>query len=65
MSQPIKTPPVSDCWCGKPAQAYDWNFNSRWKVICEDGHSFNGECNSRHRAVCRWNNRIAAKKVTQ
>jgi len=56
------TPPVSDCYCGKKAIAIDWEFRDRWQVICDSNHTLTKECGSRHRAVCRWNNRVSERK---
>ncbi|WP_230688592.1 hypothetical protein, partial [Streptococcus pneumoniae] len=44
------------------AKCIDWNFNMRYRVICDKNHIATGEFNTRHRDICRWNNE--QKKVT-
>lgn len=68
MKQPIFTPPIQPCAiCGAQAKTIDWNYNGRWVVMCDNNHTHwhidGGGCTSRHRAICRWNNKqIKAKK---
>lgn len=63
MKQPIFTPPIEKCAvCGAEAKCIDWNFNMRYRVMCDKNHIATGEFNTRHRAICRWNNE--QKKVT-
>jgi len=58
MTQKLKTPDVSVCArCGSPAHPIDWTFREMWQVHCDKGHVYSGgECITRHRAICRWNN---------
>jgi len=58
MSQKIYTPAIKACAkCGAPAKVLDWNFNMRYRVMCDNNHTATGECNTQHRAICRWNNK--------
>jgi len=57
MKQPIFTPAISKCArCGADADCISWDFNFWYRVMCKNNHVSSGECNSRHRAICRWNN---------
>lgn len=55
--QRIITPPVANCEvCGVKAMCLDWNYNFRYRVMCDNNHVATKECGSAHRAICRWNN---------
>ena len=57
MKQPIFTPKIQKCAvCGAEAKCIDWNFNMRYRVMCDKNHIATGEFNTKHRAICRWNN---------
>ena len=58
MNQKIITPPILNCArCGATAKALSWNFDFNYKVYCDNNHTSPKECASRHRAICRWNNK--------
>lgn len=58
MRQNPKTPEIKKCsTCGAEANVIDWHFIGRWKVYCKNNHTKTGQCNSRHRAICLWNNK--------
>lgn len=58
MSQKIITPSISNCAiCGAVAKVLSWDFDFNYKVICDNNHTSPQECGSRHRAICRWNNK--------
>jgi hypothetical protein len=57
MAQKVTTPPIKNCVkCGTAAKCIDWNFKMRYRVMCDQNHICTGEFNTRHRAICRWNN---------
>jgi hypothetical protein len=67
-NQPVITPEVLACPCGSSARPIDWDFRDSWKVYCEKNcTSPLGECLTRHRAVCRWNNlvRLSPDRITK
>lgn len=58
MPQIVKTPAILNCTkCGAKAVCIDWDFQDRWRVMCDNNHTETKECGSRHRAICRWNNK--------
>lgn len=59
--QELKTPPISDCWCGAKAKLIDWDFRDQWRVMCDKNHTLTKECGTTHRATCLWNNRVIKK----
>ena len=63
MRQPIFTPPISNCICGRTASVIDWDFNERWRVMCDGTcrwqFHYLGRNSTRHRAICKWNNLMA------
>jgi hypothetical protein len=61
MKQKLITPPIMDCICMSKARLIDWEFRDRWRVMCDKNHTFTGEFNTRHRAVCRWNNEVSRR----
>lgn len=63
MKQVPITPAIKDCICGAKAVAVDWDFRDRYRVVCDNNHTFMGECNTRHRAICKWNNEILKRKM--
>ncbi len=55
--QRVITPQIEKCHiCGSFAKCIDWNYDMRYRVMCNNNHSTVGEYNSAHRAVCKWNN---------
>lgn len=62
VAQPIFTPEIEKCWCGAPARPIDWDFKMRYQVMCDNNHTLSKECNTKHRAICKWNNRVKIKK---
>ena len=64
MKQPIFTPEILPCKiCGAKAEVLDWEFRMRYRVMCDNNHMIGGECNTVHRAVCRWNNKQIEKEI--
>lgn len=60
MAQQIKTPEIIDCYCGSKAKIQTWDIYGEYtfQVVCENKHTLTKYCGSRHRAICRWNNRV-------
>jgi len=60
-NQKVIKPNINNCWCGEKAIPYeDYNFRNLYRIECKNGHVMTKFCNY-HRAVCRWNNRVAEK----
>lgn len=56
--QKVVTPKIKECpICGAEAKALSWNFDFNYQVMCDNNHTLTKECGSRHRAVCKWNNK--------
>ena len=60
MKQRVITPQISKCWCGADVGVLDWDHRMMYRAWCDNGHTLTNECGSQHRAICKWNNRIAA-----
>lgn len=65
MKQPVKTPTIQKCHCGKEAKVkhifgiYANDSQATfYQVQCSNGHSLTKPMGSSHRAICRWNNRL-------
>ena len=62
-SQPVFTPEIKTCWCGGNVEARrvlaDSVFDDGWQVACENDHAYSKKCNSKNRAIHRWNNRMS------
>jgi len=56
-NQVVKIPRILNCTiCNAPASVIDWNYNMKYKVMCDNNHSLKGECCTINRAIRRWNN---------
>ena len=56
--QKIITPNIQNCSVGGAvAKCIDWDYNFQYQVMCENNHTSTGKCASRHRAICKWNNK--------
>ena len=61
MSQKLITPEISECpRCGSSnTKCISENFNEQYHVECYScNQTLTRECGSRHRAICKWNNRV-------
>jgi len=58
--QPIITPEISQCYCGAKAKILTWDVYGEYEyqVKCENKHTLTKYCGTKHRAICRWNNRV-------
>ena len=63
MAQKIITPEIAECYCGAKAMAIDWNYNDMWVVMCDNNHTLSKKCGTKHRAICKWNNRVALREL--
>jgi hypothetical protein len=61
MTQKIKIPEISKCWCGETAELIDWDFKMMYRVLCKNNHTLTKECITPNRAIHRWNNRVKEK----
>lgn len=63
MKQKVKTPELVKCLCGHTPQvrrSYDpRSYDRSYEVHCKDcGKTGPQYCKNKHRAICKWNNRI-------
>lgn len=64
MPQKIITPDIKNCFCGAKAKIQTWDdYDFIYQVICENKHTLSKYCRTRHRAICKWNNRIDKNKL--
>lgn len=64
MGQLVTTPTTMKCAkCGALAHVIDWNYNMRYRVVCDKNHTATGKFNTVHIALCKWNN--AQDKLTK
>ncbi len=60
MKQKVITPEISTCFCGAKSKVQTWDTYGEYiyQVVCENRHTLTKYCGTRHRAICRWNNRV-------
>jgi len=60
MKQKIITPELKECFCGAKSKIQTWDIYGAYiyQVVCENRHTLTRYCGTRHRAICRWNNRV-------
>ena len=63
MKQPIFTPELKKCSCGEIPKIMTWSYRSCsssiiYIVQCPNGHFYSKYCETQHRAICLWNNRV-------
>jgi len=58
--QKITTPEISKCYCGASAKVQTWDIYGEniYQVVCENRHTVTKYCGTKHKAICRWNNRV-------
>lgn len=66
MVQKFTTPNIRKCYCGAEAEVLTWTFSYdyEYQVKCQNGHVLTKYCGTRHRAICRWNNRVELIEIT-
>ena len=59
-NQKITTPKIKKCSCGSDAKIQTWDCYGEYEfqVVCENKHTLTKYCKTKHRAICRWNNRL-------
>lgn len=70
MKQKPTTPQIKNCICGSVARVYsdDGDYSQRggygfmFMVMCESCRKSTKYCGSRHRAICKWNNKQSKRK---
>ena len=70
MKQKVKTPELVKCLCGHTPQvrrSYDQrSYDRSYEVHCKDcGKTGPQYCKNKHRAICKWNNRIEKVLINQ
>ena len=65
MVQKIITPEIKKCYCGANAKIQTWDIYGEYifQVICQNRHTLSKYCTTRHRAICRWNNRVSQHSI--
>lgn len=63
MKQKVITPQINNCYCGSLAKIQTWDIYGEYifQVVCENRHTLTRYCGTKHRAICRWNNRVLNK----
>ena len=61
MKQKVITPQIKKCFCGSETKFETDEYGQELvlRVCCiENNHHFTKYCGTRHKAVCKWNNRV-------